>query len=63
MPVPTNVPPVEASYQLIVPVDAVAFKATVPGPQFFPAVVELIVGIGLITKLVAALQPPSLHSA
>ena len=33
VPVPKDVPPVAAAYQLIVPADAVAPKATVPVPQ------------------------------
>lgn len=45
-PVPSNVPPVGESYQLIVPVEAVAPKVTVPLPQALPGVVDIIIGIG-----------------
>ena len=45
VPVPTKVPPVKASYQLIVPADEVAPKFTVPVPQTDPGVVPVMVGI------------------
>ena len=35
-PVPSDVPPVEALYQLIVPAEAAADKLTVPVPQLLP---------------------------
>ena len=45
IPVPTKFPPVEASYQFIVPKDAAA-SVTVPEPQIAAGVVEVMVGIG-----------------
>ena len=54
-------PPVEAAYQLMVPVDAVAPKVTVPVPQREAGVVPVIVGISLTVAvtavLVAVVQP------
>ena len=44
LPVLNNEPPVLAAYQLMLPDDAVAFSATVPGPQVAPGVVLLTVG-------------------
>ena len=49
--IPTKVPPVGASYQLIVPSEAVAPKVTVPGPQTDPVVV-LMVGISVTVTVV-----------
>ena len=43
-PVPKELPPVEAAYQLIVPAEAVAPRSTVPVPQSEPGVVPVIVG-------------------
>ena len=53
VPVPTKVPPVRASYQLIVPADAVAPNVTVPVPQTDPGVVPVIVGIALTVATTA----------
>ena len=47
MPVPSELPPVEAAYQLIVPADAVAPSVTVPGPHLSSGVVPVMVGIAL----------------
>ena len=44
-PVPNDVPPVDAAYQLIVPADAVAPNTTVPVPHVEPGVVPVMVGI------------------
>ena len=60
-PDPSEVPPVEAEYQFIVPALAVAPSVTVPGPQFEPGVMSVIVGIVLMVAvtavLVAVVQP------
>ena len=50
-PVPSKLPPVAASYQLIVPADAVAFNVTIPGPQRLTVGAEVIVGIALIVAV------------
>ena len=47
VPGPSEVPPVEAAYQLIVPALAVAARVTVPGPQLDPGVVPVIEGTEL----------------
>jgi len=63
VPVPSETPPVEAAYQLIVPADALAPRDTVPGPQRVAGVVPVIVGIALteITALpVIGVVPPKL---
>ena len=52
MPVPNEVPPVEAEYQLIVPAEAVAPMVTAPVPQVDPGVVPVIVGIALTVAIV-----------
>ena len=66
VPVPNEVPPVEAAYQLIVPAEAVAPRSTVPSPQREPGVVPVIVGIvftvAITSVLVAVVQPPSVAS-
>ena len=41
MPVPSELPPVEAAYQLMVPADAVAPRVTVPVPHTEPGVVPV----------------------
>ena len=59
VPVPTRVPFAEASYQLIVPADAVAFNVTVPIPQRVAGIVVAILGVGLtvtVTAVVSLLQ-------
>jgi len=64
--VPSDEPPLDAAYQLIVPADAVASKATVPELQTTPGVVPVIVGM-LVTVAVtevldAVVQPLSVAS-
>ncbi len=44
VPVPIEVPPVNAAYQLIVPAEAVALNVTVPVPQLELGVVAVILG-------------------
>ena len=53
VPVVNAVPPVEFTYQLIVPALAVAVKLTVPAPQRLAGVVEVIVGIVFTTTATA----------
>ena len=55
MPVPSETPPVDAAYQLIVPALAVAPSITVPVPHLDPGVVPVIVGIVLIVAITAVL--------
>ena len=55
VPVPNDIPPVEAAYQLIVPAEAVAPKIAVPDPQTDPGVVAMMVGIALTVAITAAL--------
>ena len=66
VPVPSDNPPLDAAYQLIVPADAVAPKATVPVPQREPSVVPVIVGtvfiVALTDVLDAVVQPLSVAS-
>ena len=57
VPVPNELPPVEAEYQLIVPAEAVAPSVTVPVPQFEPGVVPVIVGTVLMVATTAVLEP------
>jgi hypothetical protein len=61
VPVPSEVPPVDAAYQLIVPALAVAPSITVPVPHLDPGVVPVMVGIALIVAItavrVAVVQP------
>ncbi len=45
MPVPSELPPVNALYQLMVPADEVAPKVTVPASQRELSVVDAIVGV------------------
>ena len=61
VPVPNDDPPLDAAYQLIVPADAVAPKATVPVPQREPSVVPVIVGVTVtvaVTEVLAAVVQP-----
>lgn len=44
VPVPKELPPVEAAYQLTVPAEAVAPKVTVPEPQREAGVVPVMLG-------------------
>jgi hypothetical protein len=66
VPVPSDNPPLDAAYQLIVPAEAVAPKATVPVPQREPSVVPVIVGtvfiVALTDVLDAVVQPLSVAS-
>ena len=66
VPVPSDTPPLDAAYQLIVPADAVVAKATVPVPQRDPSVVPVIVGTvyiyALTNVLDAVVQPLSVAS-
>ena len=55
VPVPSELPPVEAAYQLIVPALAVAPKVTVPLPHTELGVVPLIVGIAFTVATTAVL--------
>ncbi len=61
VPVATKFPPVDASYQFIVPAEAVADKATVPVPQISAGVVEVMLGtvftVAITDVLVADGQP------
>jgi len=59
LPVPSDAPPVEAAYQLIVAVDvdAVAPNVKVPGPQRAAGVVPVMVGISLTVAEIAVLEP------
>ena len=54
-PAPNDEPSVEAVYQLMIPVDAVAPRVTVPVPQRDAGVVVAIVGIALIVAITAVL--------
>ena len=66
-PVATNVPPVGALYQLIVPILAVACNVTLPSPHLLAGVVEVITGISLIVAvtdvLTSDVQTPLVASA
>ena len=57
VPVPKLNPPVEASYQLIVPVDVVALSVTVPLPQRLFGVVPVIAGIAFTVAITAVRDP------
>ena len=57
VPVASDDPPLEAAYQLIVPADAVAPKATVPELQITPGVVPVIVGMGVTVAVTEVLDP------
>ena len=46
MPDPKDIPPLDAAYQLIVPADADAVRATVPVPQREAPFVPVIEGAG-----------------
>ena len=65
VPVPNELPPVEAEYQLIVPADAVAPKATVPAPHLDPGVTvtvgdEFTVSVA-VEDVAVVEQPPTTH--
>ncbi len=53
-PVPTDVPPVAALYQLIVPALAVAPNTTVPDPHIAAGVLAVMVGIAFTVTTTAA---------
>ena len=53
VPVPNDVPPVAALYQLIVPVLAAAVKFTVPVPQRLAGVLDVMVGIAFTVTEIA----------
>ena len=67
VPEPTNVPPVGAVYQLMVPLLAIAERVTSPGPHRSPGVVLFIVGVAVTVATTAVLgeelQPFSVVSA
>ena len=56
VPVPSDEPPDEAAYQLIVPAEAVAPSVTVPVPHTEPGVVPVIVGIVFTVAVTAVLE-------
>ena len=56
VPVPNEVPPVEAAYQLTVPAEAVAPRATVPVLQRLAGVVAVIVGMVFTVAITAVLD-------
>ena len=61
VPVASDIPPVEAEYQLIVPALELAPNVTVPLPQRAPSVVLDILGIVLtvaVTELLVAVVQP-----
>ena len=66
VPVPREVPPVEAAYQLMVPALAVAPKLTVPASQREAGVVPEMVGVAVTVATTAVLgaetQVPSVAS-
>ena len=61
VPVPNDVPPVEAAYQFSVPADAVAPSVTVPVPQreagVVPEMVGAVVTVAATAVLEAVVQP------
>lgn len=67
VPVPNDVPPVAAAYQLIVPADAVAPSVNVPASQRDAGVVPVIVGSVLTVAVTIVLEadehPPFTASA
>lgn len=59
VPVPKELPNVDAEYQLMVPADALAPNVTVPVPHLEPIVVPVIVGIVFtVTANVRAVPSP-----
>ena len=56
VPVPSDEPPDEAAYQLIVPAEAVAPNVTVPDPHLEPGVVPVMVGIVFTVAVTAVLE-------
>ena len=55
VPVPNELPPVEAAYQLMVPADEDAPKTTVPVPHLEAGVVPVMVGTVLTVATTAVL--------
>lgn len=58
VPVPNELPPEDAAYQLIVPELAVALKATVPVPQRELPVTPVIVGVAFTVMLTTLVVLP-----
>ncbi len=56
VPVPSEEPPVEASYQLMVPALAVAPRFTVPASQREPGVIPAILGVVLTVAITSVLE-------
>ena len=56
MPVPSDEPPDDAAYQLMVPAELVAPRVTVPVPHLDAGVVPVIVGISFIVAVTAVLE-------
>ena len=56
VPVPSEEPPVETAYQLIVPAEAVASRETVPGAHRLSGDVLVIVGIAFTVAITADLE-------
>ena len=54
VPVPNELPPIDAAYQLMIPDDAVAPSTTVPVPHLDPGVVPVMVGIALTVTFTGA---------
>jgi hypothetical protein len=55
VPVPRELPPVEAEYQLMVPAEAVDARFTVPESQVYPEVTVLMVGMANIVAVTVVL--------
>lgn len=53
VPFAIKVPPVGASYQLKVPLDATAFRVTVPVPQRLAGVVDVMLGVTFTVAVTA----------
>ena len=66
MPVPSELPPVAAAYQLMVPALAVAPNVTVPVPHLESGVVPVMVGtvftVAITAVLVSVVHPLSVAS-
>lgn len=60
LPEPSDVPPLDAAYQLTVPALAVAARVTVPVPHLDPGVVPVIVG-AVFTEAVTAVLMAVVH--
>jgi hypothetical protein len=55
-PVPSDAPPVDAAYQLIVPAEALAPNATVPVPHLLAGVFPIMVGIAFTVAAIDVLE-------